>query len=373
MRILLLSAYHAESHRRWCEGLISAFDDCQWTLLTLPPRYFSWRVRGNSLSWAFQQREVLEQEYDLLIATSMVDLSSLRGFVPKLAQLPTIVYFHENQFAYPLSKQAQQTVEPQVLNIYTALCADRLLFNSEFNRSSFLAGCADLLRRLPDHVPEGISELLRTRSEILPVPIANSGFRTTHNKGVDLWQGRSGDGQILKLLWAARHEYDKGPDRLLAILTQLEKRSVPYKIAILGQQFQSSPEEFKLIHQQFKHRIVQFGFVESSLEHRQWLQTADIILSTAIHEFQGLAVLEAIAEGCIPILPDRQVYPELVSESYLYNSYQTDIETEARSAVELILSASEQVAPDVSGFSWASLKPRYRDILQQTAGATIPC
>ncbi len=76
MRILLLSAYDAHSHRRWRQGLVDAFPDWQWTVLTLPPRNFLWRIRGNSLSWAFSERETLEQPYDLVIATSMTDLST---------------------------------------------------------------------------------------------------------------------------------------------------------------------------------------------------------------------------------------------------------------------------------------------------------
>ena len=90
MRILLLSAYDAHSHRRWRQGLVAAFPEWQWTVLTLPPRYFSWRVRGNSLSWAFSERETLEQPYDVLIATSMTDLSALKGLVPALASVPSL-------------------------------------------------------------------------------------------------------------------------------------------------------------------------------------------------------------------------------------------------------------------------------------------
>ena len=99
MKILLLSAYDAASHQRWRQELEEFFPEHQWTQLSLPPRYFSWRVRGNSVSWAFSQRTLLTQAYDLVIVTSMVDLSSLRGFVPELARIPTLVYFHENQFA----------------------------------------------------------------------------------------------------------------------------------------------------------------------------------------------------------------------------------------------------------------------------------
>ena len=75
MKILLLSAYDAASHRHWSEMLMQHFKQDQWTVLQLPARYFSWRVRGNSLSWAFSERDVLSQGYDLVIATSMVDLS----------------------------------------------------------------------------------------------------------------------------------------------------------------------------------------------------------------------------------------------------------------------------------------------------------
>ncbi len=105
MKILLLSAYDALSHQYWRKGLVRAFPEYDWTVLTLPPRYFSWRLRGNSLTWAYSKREVLSAGYDLLICTSMTDLSALKGMVPALANVPVLCYFHENQFAYPASGQ----------------------------------------------------------------------------------------------------------------------------------------------------------------------------------------------------------------------------------------------------------------------------
>ena len=149
MKILLLSAYDAMSHRYWRKGLVAAFPEHQWTILSLPPRYFSWRMRGNSLSWAFGEREVLEQDYDLLVCTSMTDLSALKGMVPRLARVPTLCYFHENQFAYPQSTDQKQSVEPLILNIYTALAADQVLFNTTYNRDTFLQGVEKLLKKTP--------------------------------------------------------------------------------------------------------------------------------------------------------------------------------------------------------------------------------
>ena len=101
MKILLLSPYDAMSHQYWWQGLRDNLREHAFCVVTLPPRFFSWRFRGNSLSFAFDER--LKDGYDLVIATSMTDLSSLRGMCPALSSVPTIVYFHENQFAYPLN------------------------------------------------------------------------------------------------------------------------------------------------------------------------------------------------------------------------------------------------------------------------------
>jgi len=57
MKILLLSAYDAASHRHWREMLVTGFPEHDWTVLTLPPRHFNWRMRGNALSWAMNAGE----------------------------------------------------------------------------------------------------------------------------------------------------------------------------------------------------------------------------------------------------------------------------------------------------------------------------
>ena len=46
------------------------------------------------------------------------------------------------------------------------------------------------------------------------------------------------------------------------------------------------------------------------------LSRADWVLSTASHEFFGIAVVEAMLMGCLPWLPDRLSYPELVPAQY---------------------------------------------------------
>ncbi|MFT7132051.1 MAG: hypothetical protein ACI81O_000759 [Cyclobacteriaceae bacterium] len=41
------------------------------------------------------------------------------------------------------------------------------------------------------------------------------------------------------------------------------------------------------------------------------LGRSHVVLSTAIHEFPGVAVLEAVAVGCLPVVPDALAYQSL--------------------------------------------------------------
>ena len=367
MKILLLSAYDAVSHRYWRKGLVEQFPEHDWTVLTLPDRHFSWRLRGNSLSWAMgKEREILEQKWDRVIATSMVDLSSLRGMVPSLAAVPTIVYFHENQFAYPRSAhQLFSPVAPQLQTIYTALCGDTLAFNTEYNRETFLKGTRKLLKKLPDHVPQGVADILEQRSCVLPVPLAED---------VPVDNPPRTKGSFL-IAWAARWEYDKGPDRLMAIIEGLEKSGLDYQLCILGQSFRKRPPEFDRIETEFSHRLSKFGYAQSREDYLQWLQRADVFLSTSRHEFQGVSVLEGVACGAVPVLPNEQSYPCLFDRNYLYED--ENLYDEENHAVQMILVRAQQkqrgrlVAPDMAAFRWAENLRSYRDILLLPGGGTI--
>jgi glycosyltransferase involved in cell wall biosynthesis len=362
VKVLLLSAYAARSHVYWQDSLQAMFPEWEWQVLTLPPRHFSWRVRGNPLYWALRETELLNAEYDLLLATSMVDLATLRGLVPALARLPSVLYFHENQFAYPASEQQSSLLEAQMVSLYSALAADRLFFNSRYNRDSFLSGCEQLLKRLPDKVPAGIPELLGEKAVVVSVAVTSpeysdvSGIAWTPAPPV--YPDRP-----LRLLWQGRFEHDKGGDGLLLALRQLEQGSLDYELAVIGQQFRDAPGAFAGIEQQFSHRLVQFGFVPERGDYHQYLLNADIVLSTALHEFQGLAVLEAVAAGCIPVVPKRLAYPEIFSSRFCYAT--GSAEEEASAVAERVTALADALAsglcpPDVSGFSQDSMRERYR-------------
>jgi len=358
MKILLLSAYHAQSHQSWCRSLMVMFPEHEWILLTLPGRYFNWRIRGNALSWSMGQRDILEKNYDLVLATSMVDCATLRGLIPNLANIPWVVYFHENQFEYPVSAKNDHT-EPKMVSLYNALCAEKVIFNSQYNYHTFISGLERFLKKMPDQVPENILKSIASKSEVIPVPINVDNFLPV-DKGVE---------SVPVLLWNHRWEYDKGPQQLYNVLTELYQRKFLFKLNLIGPQFRVIPDAFDKIQQEFSNVIKNYGFIESVVEYKKILASSDMVLSTALHDFQGLAILEAVAAGCIPVVPSRLAYTEIFPEKYQYDSDLLLPMNEAKKMADLIIKLNENRNStnlcdiNISKFSIEDLQPTYSEIL----------
>nr|WP_246624667.1 DUF3524 domain-containing protein [Oceanobacter mangrovi] len=296
-----MSAYRSDSHASWADWLQRNLA-ADWRVLELPGRYFRWRIRGNPLSWRVELKALLQEwQPDRLLATSMVDLATLKGLLPELANIPCSYYFHENQFAYPLGEGQHSSIDPQMVQLYGALAADELLFNSRFNQQSFLAGLAALLKKLPDFVPPEVTNELAAKSSWLPVVVESNDFIPLSFKNAYA--------EAPLILWSHRWEYDKCPERFLELLQQLQAVGQPFQLALLGPRAAKTPAVLQQIREQFADQIVVDGKV-SRADYWLWLERADIAVSTACHEFQGLSMLEAAAMGCLPLVPDDLCYQE---------------------------------------------------------------
>jgi len=331
--------------------------DFEWTQLTLPPRHFSWRIRGNALSWLHEPQ--MHGAWDALVATSMVDLAGIKAFQPHLATTPILLYMHENQFAYPDSGRQPASAEPCMINLYSALVADRLLFNSAWNRDSFMCGIQRFLALLPDALPSGLVDAMQAKSQVLPVPIEDRLFAS---RRAPLERGQP------HLLWNHRWEYDKAPDRLLNFLRRLRALEQPFRLSVVGEQFRRQPQAFAQIREEFDACVMHWGFMPDRADYDELLQSADVVLTTALHDFQGLSMLEAMASGCYALAPDRLAYPEYVPAEQRYRSDiarpAQEADNAARCLMRLLLRPpAQQACPDAWRLS--QLQPRYRQVLSE--------
>ena len=342
--IWLLSAYRSDSHASWADWLVDTFSQLHWHKLELPGRHFRWRIRGNPLSWLHQLPEELP---DFILATSMVDISTIKGLHPRLANVPCIYYFHENQFSYPVSKHQVDSIEPKMVQLYGAIASDKLLFNSAYNRDSFLEGVGNLLDKFPDSIPEGIVESLRNKSDVLPVAIHPVEHDEIKDKSL--------------ILWNHRWEYDKDPQVFCDALLKLSKTHPDFKLALLGSRSKIKPDALLEIEDKLAGKILVNDKV-SKQEYKKYLGQSSIVVSTAIHEFQGLSVLEAISAGAVPVVPDGLCYQEQYSESYRYEAGSSDALTEM-----LVNYLNKMpVSPDVSNWYSKALVEEWDKVLTAT-------
>ncbi|MCW8935401.1 MAG: DUF3524 domain-containing protein [Gammaproteobacteria bacterium] len=339
--ILLLSAYRSSSHAAWADWLVNTFNEFEWLKLELPGRHFRWRIRGNPLSWL---HKIPAKKPDLILATSMVDLATLKGLHSHLSNIPCIYYFHENQFAYPTSKQQHNSIDPQMVQLYGALAADKLLFNSIYNQQSFFNGVNRLLNLLPDETPENISVLLKNKSDILPVAITPIDKSATKIPQL--------------ILWNHRWEYDKAPQVFADALEKLNKMDIDFQLALLGDRPAKKPVSLLQIEKQFSDKII-INNKASKEDYLKYLSLSSVVVSTAIHEFQGLSMLEAVSAGAIPVVPDDLCYKEQYASHFRYKTGDSDALSEK---LYSFLSIKPEI-PDISKYFDESLKSRWYELL----------
>jgi len=370
LRILYLEPYESGSHAAFTRALTLGVD-ADWTVVTLPGRHWKWRMRG-SAAWATLARpDALGAGYDLVFASAYLPLAELGGLVPSLARVPKLLYFHENQLAYPVRAEHSGERDDHFgfTQLVAALAADRCVFNSAWNRASFLAAGRALLRRLPDAVPDGWIERLDERSEVLPLPLDLPDVEAGQLADVPPGPGRA-DGPVL--LWSHRREFDKAPETFFGALRRLVARDVPFRVVLLGERFGTEPAVFADARSWLGGRLVHDGFATSRADYVELVLGAQIAVSTAIHEFFGVSVLEAVHLGVRPVVPDRLAYPEHLPARFRY--VEPDVDSLADTLERLCVRWTEgrtDLRADrrglVAPYRAASVLPRYLELFERVA------
>ena len=370
MKIWLAEPYLTGSHQAWAEGF-QAHSRHSVRLLGLPGRFWKWRMQGGAITLA-RRAASLDEPPDLLLASDMLNLPvflALSG--DRLGQVPIALYFHENQLTYPLPPGEKRDLHYGFINLASALRADALFFNSAHHLAKFVDELPRLLKHFPDYNELWVVEVLRAKARVLPLGLDLARFDAFR-------PARARTGAAL-VLWNHRWEYDKDPAAFFAAIYALVEDGLDFKVILLGESFRNKPAEFLEARRLLGERIVHFGFAEDPADYARLLWQADVVVSTAIHEFFGAAVVEACYCGCFPVLPRRLSYPELIPPELHTACLYDDVEgllARLRLAildVEVVRTRSLQA--HMARYDWEQMAPEYDTRLAEVSphGAYWPC
>lgn len=370
MQVVLVSGYHGGSHQAWAEGYRN-HSAHHVELLTLPARFWKWRMHGGAVTLARRFKHHLTEggwvAPDLLLFTDMIDVSTFLALVRRSCpNTPAALYMHENQLTYPLPdspdsgpmrrQRGERDLHYAFVNYASMLSADRIYFNSEFHRRELLGELPRFLRHFPEYNELHTVSQLQSKSQVLPVGVDFASLET----------GVSGPASQLSplLIWSQRWEYDKNPGQFLKAMNILAQEGLQFRLAVCGENFSKHPEEFDKAHKLLADRIVHWGYATRE-EYARLLWQASATVSTAIHEFFGISILEAMYCQTFTALPDRLSYPEIVpAELHQYCLYgdEEGLLRLLRWAVEHPRSAQEigkRLARSAAKYAWERIAPLY--------------
>jgi len=313
--ILALEPWYGGSHRNFLDGLIG-HSSHRFEAVTMSARFWKWRMQGGAVTMAKKVEQLLAGDFrpDLIFASSMVNLPAFLALTRHvLPDIPVVLFFHENQLTYPIPPTEKRDFTYSYINYLSCLAADHVVFNSQFHHDEFMEALPGLLRIFPDYTHLDTVTAIRRKSSVMHLGMDLQG----HDR-FDAEYPAPNWGPGVKppiVLWNQRWEYDKNPAAFFRLMNRLDDSGHPFRLILAGEHFEEQPYEFEKAFERYAERIIHYGYAEDFEEYSRLLHRADIVVSTALHEFFGIAVLEAIYCGCHPLLPDRLSYPELIPES----------------------------------------------------------
>ncbi|XP_073329181.1 tRNA-queuosine alpha-mannosyltransferase isoform X3 [Pagrus major] len=398
--VLLVEPFYGGSHKQLIDLLKENVDGC--SVSTLPAKKWHWRARTAALH--FSQTIPTCPSHRVLFCSSVLNLCELVALRPDLARLKKVLYFHENQLVYPVRKDQERDFQYGYNQILSCLVSDVVVFNSTFNMDSFLSSISSFMKKIPDHRPKDLDQLIRPKCVVLYYPVQfpdvsrllpehkllrrpaetsrvddiitpedeqeaprceqEDPYQTTTSEPRTDQRPVSEEDQNkpLHIVWPHR-EHDKDPELFFSTLIKLKERRLDFHLSVLGETFTDPPEIFSEARVLLDRHVLNWGFLPSKADYLKVLCEADVVVSTAKHEFFGVAMLEAVHCGCYPLCPKALVYPEIFPAEYLYSTPEQLCKRLQSLCRRPDVARRHVVKVDASSFSWSSLKERYETLL----------
>ena len=301
----MVEAWFRGSHAAWATALRDRSRH-RIELVTLPGVHWRWRVQGGPVALADRLPAAIEAlgGVDALVATSAVDLSALLGLARHhLAGVPALLYLHENQVTFPTAPGEREDLAYAMATWRSLVAADRVVCNSAFHRDELLDALPGLLTRFPDHRSAHLVDEVRGRTGVVGVGVDVERFRAAATERA------ARPDRPVRILWNHRWEHDKDPARFVAAVERLVASGRDVEVVVAGSHL--PVDRVRADVAPIADRVAHVGTAPEGA-YPDLVASCDLAVSTARHEFYGVALAEAMAAGVVPVAPHALAYPELV-------------------------------------------------------------
>jgi len=337
--VAVVVPWYGGSHKSWADAIVRhSHHDIQ--LVTHTAEHWRWRVAGGPVTLA----EDLELAYrdrdrpDVVVISSLTDASALCGLARRaIGDAAVVVYQHESQLLYPRSpRQSKEPVDEagSMAEWRSMVASDEVWFNSAFHRDVYLATVrkhfAEVLTA-PGH--RHVVERVAAKASILPVGVEMA----------DIAQRQLGATRDPLIVFNQRWDDDKRPGAVMVALDHVASSGMPFRVALAGPR--SALATMPRLGATLQTRVVHDEEADRAT-YAQLLYDADIVVSDAVHEFFGVAAVEAIAAGTIPLLPARQNYPDLVARLPRFLHHGHDLVPRLAETIASLFDPSQELETD---------------------------
>ena len=302
LRVLLIESYGAGSHLRIAR-LLQETSRHRIDIIRLGREHWRTLALTGHRAIAEALSALPDQAYDLLIFSGPADVRLVAAAIPSAWRpIPLAVYFHESQWTYPAG--ALDRIPHLVNHLETLEHCAAIWFNSRYHRDTFFTSAWRHQHPVVRSLARVILPVQTHKSSVLYPPVRVEEHPARRN-------------ETLTIAWSARWEQEKRPDLMLAIMRSVLAAGLQVRLHILG----CAPERWRAelrVDPRLREIIHPASGYLPRAEYEAVLAQADVWLSTAEHEYFGVAALEAVVLGAVPVVPAALAYAETLPSAFTY-------------------------------------------------------